>query len=146
MVHSYALRPAWTPLTIALMVIGFIVFWPLGLAMLAYIIWGHRVPELRRHFDGMKQDFRTEFRDRPWGCGPSRGGFARSGNTAFDEYRERELKRLEEERRKLEEERREFETFMQNLRRARDQEEFDRFMRDRDSARRNGDADKTIDL
>jgi hypothetical protein len=37
------LRPAWTPLTIALMVIGFVVFWPLGLVMLAYIIWGDRL-------------------------------------------------------------------------------------------------------
>ncbi len=35
---------------------------------------------------------------------------------------------------------------MHNLRRARDQEEFDRFMRDRDTARKNGDEDKTIDL
>lgn len=140
MVHSYALRPAWTPLTIALMVIGFLVFWPLGLLMLAYIIWGHRVPELRRHFDGMRSDFRTEWR----GCGSR--GFSRSGNVAFDEYRERELKRLEEERRRLEEERREFETFMQNLRRARDQEEFDRFMRERHSPRKNGGEDKSIDL
>lgn len=144
MVHSYALRPAWTPLTIALMVIGFFVFWPLGLLMLAYIIWGHRVPELRRHFDGLKNDFRTEFRTEWRGCGPR--GFTRSGNVAFDEYRERELKRLEEERRRLEEERREFETFMQNLRRARDQEEFDRFMRERNTARKNGDEEKTIDL
>jgi hypothetical protein len=144
-VHSYALRPAWTPLTIALMVIGFIVFWPLGLLMLAYIIWGHRMPELRRHFDGVKSDFRSEFHGRSWGCGSSRGGFTRSGNTAFDDYRERELKRLEEERRKLEEERREFETFMENLRRARDQEEFDRFMRER-RAMKPGDEDKTVDL
>ena len=146
MVNSYALRPAWTPLTIALMVIGFIVFWPLGLLMLAYILWGHRVPELRRHFDGMKQDVRSEFRGRSWNCGSSRSGFSRSGNVAFDEYRERELKRLEEERRKLEEERAEFETFMQNLRRARDQEEFDRFMRDRRAMRTNGGEDKAIDL
>jgi hypothetical protein len=144
--HAYALRPAWTPLTIALMVIGFIVFWPLGLLMLAYIIWGHRVPELRRHFDGMKQDVRSEFHNRGWGCGGSRSsGFTASGNVAFDEYRSRELKRLEEERRRLDEERHEFETFMQNLRRARDQEEFDRFMRDR-RAMKPGDEDKTIDL
>ena len=47
---SYALRPAWTPLTIVLMVVGFIVFWPLGLLMLAYILWGERIPEIRRHF------------------------------------------------------------------------------------------------
>jgi Protein of unknown function (DUF2852) len=142
-VNAYAMRPAWTPLTIALMVIGFIVFWPLGLLMLAYIVWGHRVPELRRHFEGMKQEFRSDFRDRSWGCGSR--GFTRSGNVAFDEYRERELKRLEEERRRLEQERHEFETFMQNLRRARDQEEFDRFMRDR-RAPRTDDGDKTIDL
>src|SRR5262249_60164461 len=32
-------RPAW----IALMVIGFIVFWPIGLAILAYIIWSGRM-------------------------------------------------------------------------------------------------------
>ena len=88
MIHSYALRPAWTPLTIALMVIGFIVFWPLGLVMLAYIIWGHRVPELRRHFEGMKQDFRSDSATRLVGLRASRCGFTRSGNVAFDEYRD----------------------------------------------------------
>jgi hypothetical protein len=144
MVYSYALRPAWTPLTIALMVIGFILFWPLGLAMLAYILWGNRVPELRRHFEGIGAELKSEFGNRSWGCGAR--GFGRSGNVAFDEYRERELKRLEEERRRLEEERREFETFMHNLRRARDQEEFDRFMRERNASRRNGEGEKTIDL
>jgi hypothetical protein len=136
MVHSYALRPTWTPLTIALMVIGFMIFWPLGLVMLAYILWGQRVPEVRRHFEGMKRDWSS----RDW-CGPR--GNARSGNTAFDDYRERELRRLDEERRKIEEDRREFEAFVHNLRRARDQEEFDRFMRDRNSKPRSGD---TIDL
>ncbi len=141
MVYSNALRPAWTPLTIFLMVVGFIVFWPLGLAMLAYIIWGDRIPEIRRHFDGVKRDWSNEFR----GCGAARG-FSRTGNAAFDDYRARELKRLEEERRKLEEERREFEAFLHNLRRARDQEEFDRFMHDREAARRNGGKDNTIDL
>src|SRR6185312_10000848 len=135
MVHSNALRPAWTPLTILLMVIGFWLFWPLGLAMLAYIIWGERIPEVRRHFGEMKRDWS--------GCGPQ-NGFSRSGNAAFDDYRERELRRLDEERRKLEEERREFEEFVANLRRARDQEEFDRFMRDRNSRPRS-DSD-TIDL
>ena len=32
-------RPVW----IALMVIGFIVFWPIGLAILAYLIWSGRM-------------------------------------------------------------------------------------------------------
>jgi Protein of unknown function (DUF2852) len=130
---NYALRPAFTPLTLLLMVLGFIFFWPLGLAMLAYMVWGHRVPEVRRHFEGMKSEW-----SRDWGCGPgwSRGsgssrGFTRSGNAAFDDYRERELKRLEEERRRLDEDLRDFESYMNDLRRARDQEEFDRYMRER---------------
>ncbi len=141
MVHSYALRPSWTPLTIALMVIGFMIFWPLGLIMLAYILWGHRVPEIRRHFEGMKRDWSSSS-SRGGGCGPR--GYARSGNAAFDDYRERELRRLDEERRKLDEERREFEAFVHDLRRARDQEEFDRFRRDRGNGPRSG--GETIDL
>jgi len=127
MVTSNALRPAWTPLTILLMVIGFMVFWPLGLAMLAYIIWGDRIPEVRRHFGEMKREWH--------GCGASRSGYARSGNTAFDAYRQQELRRLDEERRRLDEERREFETFVANLRRARDEEEFERFKSERPQRR-----------
>jgi hypothetical protein len=140
MSHTQALRPGWTPLTIALMVLGFFVFWPLGLAMLAYIIWGDRLPEFRRNAEGMRNDFKRSFS----GCGwqsrrESSGGayHSQSGNAAFDDYRAAELKRLDEERRKLDEERAEFETFVRNLRRARDQEEFDRFAAERAAARRN---------
>jgi len=53
------------------------------------------------------------------------------------------LKRLDEERRKLDGERREFEAYVRDLRRARDREEFERFMRER-SNRKNG--GETIDL
>jgi hypothetical protein len=129
MTHTPALRPGWTPLTIFLMVLGFIVFWPLGLAMLAYILWGDRWPEFRRQAHDAKREF-------AWNCGwggHRYGSYGASGNAAFDEYRSRELKRLDEERRRLEEERREFETFLRNLRMARDKEEFDRFMSERRS-------------
>jgi predicted N-acyltransferase len=124
------------------MALGFIVFWPLGFLMLAYILWGDRIPEIRRHFEGAAADAKREwsgFGSRATG----RYGFANSGNAAFDEYRERELKRLDEERRKLEEERREFEAYASDLRRARDKEEFDRFMRERSSRKSGG---ETIDL
>jgi hypothetical protein len=122
------IRPAWTPATIALMIIGFMVFWPLGLAMLAYIIWGDRL-------DGFKRDVgRT--RDSVFrGCRgrhARHSGFARTGNVAFDDWREKELERLAEERRKLDEMREEFDDYARELRRAKDQEEFDRFMADRD--------------
>ena len=129
---SCSIKPAWTPVTIGLMVLGFVVFWPLGLAMLAYILWGDR-------FHGMARDARDQ-----WRASPLKGAMdhmahgaahSRTGNVAFDDYRERELKRLEEERARLGQAldtmRAEFDDFLRELRRARDQEEFDRFMANR---------------
>ncbi|KUM25448.1 hypothetical protein AU467_26885 [Mesorhizobium loti] len=125
------IRPAWTPATIALMVIGFMVFWPLGLAMLAYIIWGDRLDgfkrDVNRATDGIFAGCRRgSDRAARWGHGSSR-----TGNVAFDDWREKELERLAEERRKLDEMLSEFDEYARELRRAKDQEEFDRFMAQR---------------
>ena len=46
--QSALLRPDWTPATVALMVLGFVVFWPLGLAMLAYILFGEKFQAFKR--------------------------------------------------------------------------------------------------
>jgi hypothetical protein len=127
MTNSALIRPAWTPATIALMVIGFIVFWPLGLAMLAYILWGDR-------FEGFRRDWKGSAEGAWASCRSNRHGYrghARTGNVAFDDWREKELERLAEERRKLEELREEFDTYARELRRAKDQQEFDRFMGER---------------
>ena len=115
------LKRGWSPLNIVLMIAGFIVFWPLGLAMIAWIIWGD---EIGRMFDDARAQFRGVARAAPFNAAAS----GRTGNLAFDEYRTAELKRLAEERRKLEEMRAEFEGFVAELRRAKDQEEFKRFM------------------
>ena len=134
MTTTALIRPAWTPATIGLMVLGFMVFWPLGLTMLAYILWGDR-------FEGFKRGFRSEFRGAKEGFfGACRGrharhyGPGRTGNVAFDEWREKELERLEEERRKLDEEARDFRNFVEELKRAKDREEFDAYMAKRRSA------------
>jgi biopolymer transport protein ExbB/TolQ len=125
------IRPAWTPVTIAMMIIGFMVFWPLGLAMIAYITWGDRLD----NFKGEVNRATDRFADS---CSRhARGGHswhrAPSGNVAFDEWREQELERLDEERRKLNEMRKEFEDYSRELRRAKDKDEFDRFMAARDA-------------
>jgi hypothetical protein len=123
----YCSRGRWTALNIVLMIIGFAVFWPLGLAMLAWIIWGDQIGAKAEELKGQ---FRS-FQERAPNFGSAAHGFrGRTGNAAFDEYREQELKRLDEERRKLDAMRAEFESFLQELRRVKDQEEFDRFMRD----------------
>jgi hypothetical protein len=129
--NTALIRPAWTPATIALMVLGFMVFWPLGFAMLAYIIWGDRL-------DGFKRDMNRATDGIFAGCrrGADKAhrwghGSARTGNVAFDDWREKELARLEEERRKLDDALAEFDEYARELRRAKDQDEFDRFMSQR---------------
>ena len=127
MTKTALIRPAWTPATIALMVVGFMVFWPLGLAMLAYILWGDRL-------DDVKGDL-GRARDKIFGsCRKGSTMYGRTGNVAFDDWREKELERIEEERRKLDEMRGEFDSYLRELRRAKDQQEFDRFMAERSKA------------
>ena len=101
---------------IAAMVAGFVIFVPLGLALLAWMIWGKKM-------FGFSCCSRASDRDH----GPrfGRHGRARStGNTAFDSYRNETLRRLEDEQGA-------FESFLQRLRDARDKQEFDRFMEER---------------
>ena len=115
-------KPAW----IAVMVLGFIVFWPVGLGILAYLIWSGRMG-CGRHGDMSRWQRRMAERwDRGMGrfSREMRGGFYSSGNAAFDEYRDETLKRLEEEER-------EFREFLERLRKAKDKDEFDQFMAER---------------
>lgn len=143
MSNSALIRPAWTPATIALMVLGFVVFWPLGLAMLAYILWGDRLDDFKADINRATDSFSEKFRN----ASPA-GGMttARTGNVAFDEWREVELARLEEERKKLDEMRNEFDEYLRELRRAKDSEEFDAFMasRKKKPVRKNGPSKRTV--
>jgi hypothetical protein len=59
-----------------------------------------------------------------WLQGVQRNNGVPSGNQSFDAYRDDALRRLEDEQR-------EFRAFLERLRRARDQSEFDAFMADR---------------
>ncbi|HEV8390248.1 MAG TPA: DUF2852 domain-containing protein [Dongiaceae bacterium] len=108
-------KPAW----IALMVLTFIIAWPVGLALLAYLIWSGRMGcGSHGRWHGRVHDRMERFRQGRWG--------GSSGNAAFDEYRAETLKRLEEEQR-------EFLDFLDRLRKAKDKAEFDQFMADRKS-------------
>jgi hypothetical protein len=119
-------KPAW----IALTVLGFMAWWPLGLAVLAFAIGSGRMGCGYRGQHGGQDRWQhkmEQMRDRmgrggawggPWGFTPS------SGNRAFDEYRMETLKRLEEEQK-------EFREFLDRLRVAKDKTEFDQFMAER---------------
>jgi hypothetical protein len=106
-------RPIW----IALAILGFVFWWPLGLAVTACLIWS-----------GNMRCCGFGFGD--WGENTGRqahNGWAEpraSGNRVFDEYRAETLRRLEEEQR-------EFREFLSRLRMAKDKAEFDQFMGER---------------
>ncbi|WP_020177921.1 DUF2852 domain-containing protein [Methylopila sp. M107] len=142
----------WNALTIALTVIGFIVFWPLGLAMILYVLCGEQILNATRRADGplaqarkAAEDFGRNVRDefKPRGSTTARdyarsygfGASRRTGNAAFDAWREAEEKRIDEERRKLDETTAAFEAHLRTERGqfddSRQREEFDRFMHGR---------------
>lgn len=138
--NTALIKPQWGPATIALMVLGFIVWWPLGLAMLAYILWGELFggsAEKAERFVNRSRHFAEGCtKNGAWKRSGFSGGFgSSSGNAAFDDYRAEQLRRLEEERKRLDEEVDAFHAYMRNLRMARDREEFDRFMRERNGGR-----------
>jgi hypothetical protein len=114
-------KPAW----IVVMILGFILFWPIGLAILAYLIWSGRMGCWRQGGPGRWHGNGAERRRsgaESWFCGPRRP--QSSGNSAFDEYREETLRRLEDEQA-------EFKDFLERLRHAKDKAEFDQFMAER---------------
>ena len=111
-------KPAW----IALTILGFVVWWPLGLSILAFTIGSGRMGCWKRGRFGRWQHGdadRAYSKQARWS-----GKTQTSGNRAFDEYREETLKRLEEEQR-------EFVDFLERLRLAKDKAEFEQFLAER---------------
>jgi Protein of unknown function (DUF2852) len=120
------------PMAIFFTVLGFIFWWPVGLAMLFYMIGSGRMGCMGRRARGMNQqnwqDAGPWANWKSWACGPSSSNrsSSSSGNRAFDEYKAETLRRLEEGQR-------EFGSFLDRLRFAKDKAEFDQFMAERRS-------------
>ena len=104
---------------IAAMVLGFIFIWPVGLALLFYMIWSKRM---------FGKSCTSRYK------GPTMTHLRETGNSAFDAYKADTLRRLEDEQEK-------FEEFLERLRDAKDKSEFDQFMDERAKAAK-GDAAK----
>ncbi len=114
---SRCLEDMGRPARIALTIVAFWFWWPVGLAVLAYMAFARR--HAGRGPWGQWQ-FPPAF--RRGGCGFSYA--PPSGNRAFDDYRAETLRRLEDEQK-------EFVEYLDRLRQARDKAEFDQFMADR---------------
>ena len=106
-------RSRWGFINIVAVVLGFIVWWPIGLAIIAYTVWGPQ------------KDLTSAEKDKS-PVGDLYGKW--SGSSPFDDYRVTALKRLESQRRKLEDEEAAFDAFLDRLRHARNRQEFDQFL------------------
>lgn len=122
---------SWQPAEVAVMVLGFVIFWPIGLFILG----------LKKGWLGLD---RWEFAQRQMARlanltarqpGPGKSWRSSlstsSGNSAFETYKAAELERLEAGFQDLARQQQEFQDFLKRLRDSKDQAEFDRFMAER---------------
>ena len=100
----------WTPLGIFAVIAGFIVFWPLGLLAIGYILWGGSIDSL---VDDAVKKLRDIFSAKP--------APAAAAPVSFEDYRNDVLSRLEAEQSRRAE-------HLRRLREARDRAEFDRIL------------------
>ncbi len=133
-------------MALILTVLGFMWWWPIGLLILGFMIargkfgcfrhpitvgdgtmpdwehgsdrWERKMARMQEKMERMRARMDRVRSSSDW-FGPSS-----SGNRAFDDYRSKTLKRLEDEQR-------EFKEFLARLRFAKDRAEFDQFMADR---------------
>ena len=118
-------RSNWSGINILAMVVGFILFWPIGLFVLYWILTGRDVRDVPKWFSqqwskvtGMRNGF---------------DGFGTDGygdNSVFNEYQQTQYDRIREIRDEIKERARRFADFRAEAKRRADEEEFNRFMAD----------------
>jgi hypothetical protein len=141
-------RRRWRPGEMVAMILGFVLFWPAGLAILGWKLnWFGAIKEKSAQLfasSGTQQNtgWRALFcngqdigsgQDGGYGGNdPQKRDLARdTGNSAFEAHKSLELERLEAEYRQLAAKQHAFEAFLVHLRQAKDQEEFERFLKSR---------------
>lgn len=117
-----------SPLRIAAIVVGFLVFWPIGLALLIWTLWRDQIKA-----SGVYRKIA--------GCRPERGSAhlrraafrgRRPSNSALAAYLETEQQRLQAEQEKLAELVKAFEAFKEAESRSADKRDFEAFLKQRD--------------
>lgn len=109
----------WSGANIAAMVLGFVVWPPLGLVVLIWTIAGHPIQEL----PAWVRDKWTQF---------FRGGklraYSESDNTVFNEYQQTQYDRIHEIKEEIKSRAKAFRAFRFDARRRQDRQEFEEFM------------------
>ena len=116
-------RANWSGLNIAAMVLGFVFFWPVGLAVLFWILSGRNVKDIpeavRSKWSGMTGGvFRAS----------KNGPYSNSENSVFDEFQQTQHDRISEIKEEIKTRARRFRDFRFDARRRAEEKEFSEFM------------------
>jgi len=123
-------RNKWSGINIAGMVLGFVLFWPVGLIVLGWILSGRDVRDL---FVLVKDKVAhvMPFRGGRSGLGAFDMDFrSHSDNVVFDEYQQTQHDRIQEIKDEISERSKRFGDFRAAAKRRADKEEFEQFMND----------------
>jgi hypothetical protein len=126
-------KKPWSIYEVGAVIGSFAIFWPLGLVALFVKM---KKGELWNGASAMQAPW-ANWQKHSDTVSNFTSGWQRpshaTGNAAFDEYRKVAMEKLEAERRKLDDERKAFDEFLTKLRHAKDREDFERFMADRNA-------------
>lgn len=110
----------WSGTNIAVMVVAFVLFWPIGLFILYWILKGRNVQDLPPRISEKWHNFK----------GKNFSGGNVSDNIVFNEYQQTQYDRIREIKDEIKGRARRFADFRSDAKRRADEEEFRRFMDD----------------
>ncbi|MGV6858918.1 MAG: DUF2852 domain-containing protein [bacterium] len=117
--HNHCCKGHWSGMNIAAMVVGFIIFPPLGLVVLLWTLAGRPINELPgavrdkwNQYAGGKKEMKPDSSD----------------NVVFKEYQQTQYDRINELKEEIRSRAKRFAAFRSDAARRKDQEEFDAFM------------------
>lgn len=112
-------RGNWTPLNIISVIVGIIVFWPVGLFLLIWVLMDRDVVEIGHMIRKEWRNLVAKF---------SRTKSA-SGNRVLDEFQQTQFDRIAEIKNEIKERSKAFHAYKEERDRATEQSEFEDFMR-----------------
>lgn len=115
---GFGCKGLWSGANIAAMVIGFVLFWPIGLLVLFWALSG-------RHVRDLPPAIGEKFRNLTGQWGGTRRS---SGNSVFNEFQQTQYDRIREIKDEIKERSNRFSEFRSDAKRRADEEEFSQFM------------------
>ena len=120
---AFSGKAKWSGVNIAAMVIGFVLWWPIGLFLLFWILTGHDVSSLPEDIAEKWHRFN----------GSPSSNTAVTDNEVFNDYQQTQYDRIREIKEEIKSRARRFTDFRSTAKRRADEEEFRQFMDDKPS-------------